>query len=88
MRNGARSASIGCAGSLRRQHHHHLAAFEARLALDLGDLLGVGLDALEHGHAELLVGHLVGAGRLHDAFQLVRRNGATSKESLGELGGC
>ena len=31
-------------GLARRQHHDHLAAFEARFLLDLGDLRGIDLD--------------------------------------------
>src|SRR5262249_16489410 len=38
--------------SARRQHHDHLAPFEFRLLLDLGERGGVGLDALEQLHAE------------------------------------
>ena len=44
-----------------RQHHHHLPALEARLLLDLGDLGGVVLDAVEELVAELLVRHLAAA---------------------------
>src|SRR5207302_9442610 len=47
--------------STRRQDHHHLAAFEARLLLDLGDLNGVALDAVEQLIAELLVRHFAAA---------------------------
>jgi len=36
-----------CAASLRREHHQHLAAFHARMLLDLGGLRNVGLDPLE-----------------------------------------
>src|SRR5437660_4095547 len=45
----------------RRQHHHHLPAFEARLLLDLGELDGVGLHPVEQFVAEFLVGHLAAA---------------------------
>ena len=34
-------------GLSRRQHHHHLAAFELRFLLHFGDLGGVVLDALQ-----------------------------------------
>jgi hypothetical protein len=39
------------------ENHHHLAAFESGFALDLGDLIGIGLDAKEQFPAELLVRH-------------------------------
>src|SRR5215211_4346597 len=45
----------------RRQHHHHLAAFEAGLLLDLGDLGGVVLDTVEQLIAQLLVRHFPAA---------------------------
>src|SRR5215475_5493845 len=47
--------------SPRRQHHHNLAAFEARFLLDLGDLGGIVLDAIEELVAQLLVRHLAPA---------------------------
>src|SRR5258708_3626745 len=52
--------------SPRRQHHHNLAAFEARLLLDLGDFGGVALDAIEKLIAELLVRHLAPAEAQRD----------------------
>src|SRR6516162_4394235 len=45
----------------RRQHHHHLAALEAGLLLDLGDFRGITLDSVEELIAELLVRHLAAA---------------------------
>lgn len=45
----------------RGEDHHHLAALELPVALDLGDVDDVDLDALEHLHAEILVGHLATA---------------------------
>src|SRR5215831_14887525 len=47
--------------STRRQHHHHLPAFHARLRFHFGDGLGVGLHALQNLPAELLVGELAAA---------------------------
>src|SRR6476646_8334157 len=47
--------------SARRQHHDHLAAFEARLGFDLGERAGVFLDAVEQFIAELLVRHFAAA---------------------------
>src|SRR5208282_5511609 len=47
--------------SPRRQNHHHLAALEARLLLDLGDLCGIAFDAVEQLIAELLVRHFAAA---------------------------
>src|SRR5262249_51632572 len=44
-----------------RQHHHHLAAFEPRFHLNLGDLDGVVLDAIEQLDSELLVRHFAAA---------------------------
>src|SRR5271163_1382494 len=49
------------APSLRRQHHHHLAAFHQRLRLDLGDRRGLGLHALEQTKADVLVSHFTAA---------------------------
>src|SRR5688572_501195 len=40
------NVSALCGASLRGEHHDHLAAFEARLALDLRDALDVCLHAL------------------------------------------
>src|SRR5579871_1369359 len=45
----------------RRQHHHDLAALEPRFLLDLGELGGVVLDAVEQLGAQLLVRHLAAA---------------------------
>jgi hypothetical protein len=53
---------------LRRQHHHHLTAFEARVLLDLGESCDVGLDAIQQARADLLVRHFASAiaqGDLH-----------------------
>src|SRR5262249_51571218 len=47
--------------SARSQHHHHLAAFEARLLLDLGELGGIVAHPVEQLVAQLLVGHLAAA---------------------------
>src|ERR1700691_2491556 len=41
----------------RRQHHDHLAPFEPGVHLDLGDLFGIALEAIEQPDAELLVRH-------------------------------
>ena len=49
------------AGLARRQNHDDLAAFEARLLLDLGELRCVALDAIEELVAQLLVGHFPAA---------------------------
>src|SRR5262245_39100887 len=46
---------------LRRQYHHHLAAFQARELLDLGADVHLFLDAVEHLDAEFLVHHLAAA---------------------------
>src|SRR5262249_8659597 len=43
--------------SARRQHHHHLAALELGVLLDLGDLGDVGLHLVEQLGADLLVRH-------------------------------
>src|SRR5690242_9964948 len=54
----ARSGTLNSgASSTRRQDHDHLAALEARLHLDLGDLGHVFLDAIEQPRAELLMRH-------------------------------
>ena len=45
----------------RRQDHHHLAAFETRLGLYLGNLFGVAFDLHEKISTELLVGHFATA---------------------------
>src|SRR5438045_2738611 len=45
----------------RRQHHHHLAAFHARLGFHLGDGFDIGLDALQDLPAELLMSKLAAA---------------------------
>nr|CAI0340403.1 hypothetical protein SHINE37_44271 [Rhizobiaceae bacterium] len=45
----------------RSQHHHHLAAFELRLGLHLGDGQRVFLDLHQELHAEFLVGHFAAA---------------------------
>ncbi|CAN1723097.1 protein of unknown function [Hyphomicrobium sp. 1Nfss2.1] len=61
-------AGAGRPSSPRRQHHNHLAAFQARLRFHLGNRFQVALHALQHLHAELLVGHLTTAeaqGDLH-----------------------
>src|SRR5690606_20366597 len=42
---------------LRRDHHDHLAAFQARPGLDHDVLAQVGLDARGHAAAQLLVAH-------------------------------
>src|SRR5262245_42288855 len=47
--------------SPRRQHHHHLATFEAWFLLDLSEFGGVILDAIEELVAKLLVRHLAPA---------------------------
>src|SRR4051812_44611302 len=44
-----------------RQHHHHLAAFEARFLLDFGELGGVVLDAIEELIAQFLMRHFTPA---------------------------
>ena len=44
-----------------REHHQHLAPFEAREAFDLGDFLDIVADAVEEIHAELLVRHFAAA---------------------------
>src|SRR4249919_2131171 len=43
---------------LRRDHHHHLAAFQARPRLDDDVFAKIGLDALGHLLAQFLVAHL------------------------------
>ena len=45
----------------RRDHHQHLAAFHARMLLDLGDFGDVRLDSLKQHHAELAVGQFAAA---------------------------
>src|SRR5690606_15609614 len=57
----AAKAQQGRNALFRRQHHHHLAAFELRLGLDLGDLADLLAHALEKLHAELQVRHLASA---------------------------
>ena len=68
MANGTLASYLSYSGvglsrsaRLRRQHHQHLAAFEARIGLDLGDLRHVILHAFEQVHAEFLVRHLAAA---------------------------
>ena len=56
--------------SARGQHHHDLTAFETRLLLDLGQLGGVALDAVEQFVAEVLVRHFAAAEAQSD-FDLV-----------------
>src|SRR5215470_9005885 len=43
------------------QDHHHLAAFESWLLLDLGEFRGIVLDAFEQFGAELLMRHFTTA---------------------------
>jgi hypothetical protein len=50
-----------CAASARGQDHDHLAAFEARLRLDLGDRPGIGLHPVQELEAKLLVRHFAAA---------------------------
>src|SRR6185295_3577029 len=50
----------------RCQHHHHLAAFHARLRFDLGERLRIGLDALQDLPAEFLMGELTTAKAQRD----------------------
>ena len=45
----------------RRQQHHHLASFEARLRFDLGNRCGVDFHAVEQFIAKLLVRHFATA---------------------------
>ena len=46
----------------RRQHHDHLAPFEAAgIHFDLGNFFGVPLQAIEKPDAEFLVGHFAAA---------------------------
>jgi hypothetical protein len=53
-----RPARFGSNSASWRQHHHHLPAFEAGFALDLGDFLSVALDPEKQVAPELLVRHL------------------------------
>jgi hypothetical protein len=54
----------------RRDHHHHLAAFEARHRLDLAEFGDVGCDAVQKFQAKLLVGHFAATEAQGD-FDLV-----------------
>ena len=51
----------GPGASLRRQHHHHLAAFHGGLRLDFGDAERLGPDTVEQTIADVLMGHLATA---------------------------
>jgi hypothetical protein len=57
----ATESESSAGGLTRRQHHNDLAAFEARLLLNLGDLDGVALDPVEQLIAQLLVRHFTAA---------------------------
>src|SRR5262245_44837522 len=58
---GKKPPRLGAAPLFRRDHHGHLAAFHARVLLDLGDGVEIALDAHQHIHAELLVRELTTA---------------------------
>jgi hypothetical protein len=55
---------------LRRQNHHHLTTLESRFAFDFGHRLRLGLHAIQHFHAEMLMRHLTAAKPQRD-FDLV-----------------
>src|SRR5437660_239567 len=64
--NGASRRRRSAPPSPRGQHHHHLAALEAGFLLDLGELGGIVLDAVEQLGAQLLVRHLSAAEAQRD----------------------
>ena len=72
-----------CGAVLRRQHHHHLAAFRARRGFDLG--LGLHLVAhLEQKlHAELLVRHFAAAEAHRDLDPVAFLEEAVDRLHLG-----
>src|SRR3989442_1096196 len=57
----ARPGGPSAASGPRRQHHHHLAAFERGIGFDLGDGAGVVLDAVQQAEADFLMRHLASA---------------------------
>src|SRR5437763_6152358 len=66
--NLATRMSVSPPGLFGREHHQHLAAFHARVRLDLGDIAGLLLHPAEHCHAKLAMRHFAAAeahGDLH-----------------------
>src|ERR1043166_6801865 len=66
QRRATRCAASGERGNVTeaspwRQHHHHLAALEAGVLLDLGVVGDVGLDAIEQLGADFLMRHFAAA---------------------------